>query len=332
MLAGSTAGVARRTAAKFSMAGKSKALEKAASILRPQFYSRFASFMKDSSLAVATKVWHPSAVVHPTAVVDVESFLDEDVVIGPFCHVGKGVALGSGCKLLSHVSIHSNTVVGNQSVIHPFASVGADPQDLKYTHDMHSDSWLVLGQNNIVRENTSINRGTAGGGGTTSSGHSCLFMSLSHVSFSDFLVTASTEMSTRCFLLVDRTRLFAGEQCYYFNRKRAGWTCYCRRRHHNRRPLRSQAAGSHRPGRHGGRQECRAVRRAALHAGCGQPCLLPGPQPGRPAPARQQPRGDARPRRLVPRRLSPRIPRSAPAALDPRACTAGVRRGAGRRG
>jgi acyl-[acyl carrier protein]--UDP-N-acetylglucosamine O-acyltransferase len=83
---------------------------------------------------------------------------------------------------LSHVSIPNNTIVGNQSVIHPFASVGGDPQDLKYKPEMHEHSWLLLGPNNVVREHASINRGTASGGGTTSSGRSCLFMSSTHVS------------------------------------------------------------------------------------------------------------------------------------------------------
>ncbi len=128
-----------------------------------------------------SKLWHHRAQIHPTAVVHPEASLDEDVFIGPFCHVGKDVVLGSGCKLLSHVSISSNTVVGNHGVIHPFASVGGDPQDLKYKPEMHENSWLLMGMNNIVREHASINRGTASGGGTTSSGRACLFMSSTHV-------------------------------------------------------------------------------------------------------------------------------------------------------
>ena len=202
------------------MAGKWKALEKAASILRPHFYARFAEVLKASSHTSGAKLWHPTAVIHPTAVVDDASLLDEDVIVGPFCHVGKGVALGSGCKLLSHVSIHSNTVVGNDTVIHPFASVGADPQDLKYSNEMHSDSWLILGQNNVVREHTSINRGTAGGGGTTSSGRNCLFMSSTHVSFLKYFGSCELPHSWRPLLRLGTILLWGTTSSY---RRGAAW-------------------------------------------------------------------------------------------------------------
>jgi UDP-N-acetylglucosamine acyltransferase len=163
------------------MSGKLRAIEKATSNLRREFLDKLVAVINLGRISADSKLWHPHVQIHPTAVVHPEASLDEDVCIGPFCYVGKDVVLGTGCKLLSHVSISSNTVIGDHSVIHPFASVGGDPQDLKYKPEMHEHSWLLLGPNNIVREHASINRGTAGGGGTTSSGRACLFMSSTHV-------------------------------------------------------------------------------------------------------------------------------------------------------
>ena len=165
-----------------ALSGKASALKKAAEVLNPRVHALLSEVLSRGSKSPISRRWHPTATVHSTAVVSEEALLDEDVFIGPFCHVGKGVVLGSGCRLVSHVSIHSNTIVGSNSILHPFASVGSDPQDLKYKSSMHDESWLVLGQENIVREHVSINRGTLGGGGTTSSGRSCLFMSSTHVS------------------------------------------------------------------------------------------------------------------------------------------------------
>ena len=124
------------------MSGKLRAIKKAASILRAEFVDNLVAVINSGQSSADSKLWHHRAQIHPTAVVHPEASLDEDVFIGPFCHVGKDVVLGSGCKLLSHVSISSNTVVGNHGVIHPFASVGGDPQDLKYKPEMHENSWL----------------------------------------------------------------------------------------------------------------------------------------------------------------------------------------------
>ena len=86
---------------------------------------------------------HAGSSIHPSAIVHPDTCIDDNVVVGPFCVVGKGVVLGFGCRLISHVSIQSNTIVGSETLVHPFASIGGDPQDLKYRGE---ESWLVLGE------------------------------------------------------------------------------------------------------------------------------------------------------------------------------------------
>lgn len=114
----------------------------------------------------------PTARVHPGAV------LAADVRIGPFCVVGAQVRLGEGTRLISHVVIDGDTVIGRQNVFFPFASVGLDPQDLKYAGE---PTRLEIGDGNRVREGVTIHRGTAGGGGVTRIENECLLMAYSHV-------------------------------------------------------------------------------------------------------------------------------------------------------
>src|SRR5215467_10849848 len=116
--------------------------------------------------------------IHPTAIVAPGAMLAEDVVIGPYCIVGANVALDLGVKLLSHVVVDGRTTVGAGTRIFPFASIGLEPQDLKYRGEK---SALVIGRNNRIREYVTINPGTAGGGMVTRVGDNCLLMVGVHV-------------------------------------------------------------------------------------------------------------------------------------------------------
>jgi len=118
------------------------------------------------------------AQVHPTAVVHPEAKLHESVEIGPFCVIGPRVTLGEGTKIHAHVVIDGRTTMGARNRIFSFASVGGAPQDLKYNGE---DTELVLGDDNTAREFTTLNIGTAGGGGKTVIGDRNLFMASSHV-------------------------------------------------------------------------------------------------------------------------------------------------------
>jgi UDP-N-acetylglucosamine acyltransferase len=116
--------------------------------------------------------------IHPTAIVAPGAVLADDVAIGPYCVVGGEVVLSAGVRLMAHVVIDGRTTIGDGTRIFPFASIGLDPQDLKYGGEASS---LVIGRNNRIREYVTINPGTAGGGMVTRIGDDCLLMAGAHV-------------------------------------------------------------------------------------------------------------------------------------------------------
>ena len=116
--------------------------------------------------------------IHPSAVVETGAKIANDVMIGPFSFIGADVVLHSGVKIKSHVVVTGNTEIGHETVVYPFAVIGEIPQDLKFNGERTS---LKIGKNNQIRENVTINVGTAGGGGITLIGNNCLFMTGSHV-------------------------------------------------------------------------------------------------------------------------------------------------------
>ncbi len=116
--------------------------------------------------------------VHPSSIVEDGAVLGEGVSIGPFCHVGNQVRLGDGVELKSHVSVVGDTAIGARTRLFPFASIGHEPQDLKYQGE---DVSLAIGSDCTIREYVTINPGTQGGGGTTQVGDRCTFLAGSHV-------------------------------------------------------------------------------------------------------------------------------------------------------
>jgi len=116
--------------------------------------------------------------IHPTAIVAPGAVLAEDAVIGPYCIVGDGVRLGAGVVLRAHVVADGRTTIGDGTRIFPFASIGLEPQDLKYQGEASS---LVVGRNNTIREYVTMNPGTAGGGMVTRVGDNGLFMVGVHI-------------------------------------------------------------------------------------------------------------------------------------------------------
>ncbi len=73
-----------------------------------------------------------AARIHPLSVVDPAARLGADVVVGPFCTVGPEVTLGDGVELISHVAVSGQTTIGARTKVFPFASLGYQPQDLKF--------------------------------------------------------------------------------------------------------------------------------------------------------------------------------------------------------
>ena len=116
--------------------------------------------------------------IHKSSVIDSKAKISKNVKIGPFCYVGPDVQLDENIELISNVHIEGNTTIGNGTRIFPFASIGTQPQDLKYNNEKNS---IVIGKNNIIREYVTINPGTEGGGFKTTIGNNCLFMISSHI-------------------------------------------------------------------------------------------------------------------------------------------------------
>ena len=116
--------------------------------------------------------------IHQTAIISTKAKISENTDIGPYCVIDNGVSIEEGCELISHVHLSGNTKIGKNNKFFPFSSVGTIPQDLKYSGE---DSKLVIGENNIFRENVTINPGTKSGGMLTKIEDNCLFMVGSHI-------------------------------------------------------------------------------------------------------------------------------------------------------
>jgi UDP-N-acetylglucosamine acyltransferase len=116
--------------------------------------------------------------IHPQAVVSPEAEIGEGTTIGPFAVIGAEVRLGARCQVLPHASLEGPMTAGDENVFHSFVSIGTPPQDLKYKGERTE---LAIGDRNSFREFVTVNRGTAGGGGTTRIGSDSLFMAYAHV-------------------------------------------------------------------------------------------------------------------------------------------------------
>src|SRR5580704_15925888 len=95
--------------------------------------------------------------IHPTAIIEPGAKLAAGVRVGPYCHIGPRVELSAEVELVSHVVVAGRTAIGAGTRIFPFASIGHQPQDLKYQGE---DSALVIGARNLIREHVTMNPGT----------------------------------------------------------------------------------------------------------------------------------------------------------------------------
>ncbi len=116
--------------------------------------------------------------IHATAIIHPEAQLDPTVEVGPYAVIGPKVRIGSSTRVGPHAVLEGDTTIGSRNRIFQFASVGAEPQDLKYAGEATK---LMIGDDNLIREFTTLHIGTAGGGGITRIGHKNLFMAYSHV-------------------------------------------------------------------------------------------------------------------------------------------------------
>jgi UDP-N-acetylglucosamine acyltransferase len=112
------------------------------------------------------------------AIVSPGAELGEGVTVGPFTVIEDGVKIGKGTWIGPHAVIKGPTTIGEGNKIFQFASIGDAPQDLKYKGE---PTRLEIGDRNVFREFTTMNRGTVGGGGVTVIGSDNLFMAFTHV-------------------------------------------------------------------------------------------------------------------------------------------------------
>lgn len=116
--------------------------------------------------------------IHPTASIDASAIVADTAIVGPWSVVGPNVTLGENVELKSHVVVQQDTAIGDYTLVHPFALVGGDPQHLGYKGETVR---LEIGQNNIIREHSTLNRGTPQGTGVTRLGNNCLLMTGAHI-------------------------------------------------------------------------------------------------------------------------------------------------------
>ncbi|MCM8831127.1 MAG: acyl-ACP--UDP-N-acetylglucosamine O-acyltransferase [Candidatus Omnitrophica bacterium] len=115
--------------------------------------------------------------IHPTAIVSPKAYIEENVTIGPFVIIGENVKIGAGTKIDAFAQVLGNTEIGKNCHIFSYAIIGNITQDLKYKGEK---SYLIIGDNNKIREFVTIHPGTEGGSKTIV-GNNNLFMVYSHI-------------------------------------------------------------------------------------------------------------------------------------------------------
>ncbi|CAB1274921.1 acyl-ACP--UDP-N-acetylglucosamine O-acyltransferase [Candidatus Nitrosacidococcus tergens] len=116
--------------------------------------------------------------IDPKAVIDPSAKLHETVTIGPYSVIGEKVRIGAKTWIGPHVVIQGPTSIGEGNKIYQFSSIGDIPQDKKYHGE---ETLLEIGNGNIIREYTTINRGTVQGGGVTRIGNNNWIMAYTHI-------------------------------------------------------------------------------------------------------------------------------------------------------
>jgi UDP-N-acetylglucosamine acyltransferase len=135
-------------------------------------------------------------------VIDPQAAIDSSAVIGPGTVIGPHVKIGPATVIGPYVVIDGHTTIGARNQIFQFASIGAAPQDLKYKGE---PSRLEIGDDNRIREFTTIHRGTDGGGMVTRIGSDVLLMNYVHVAHDchigdHSIIANSTEIAGHCHL------------------------------------------------------------------------------------------------------------------------------------
>jgi UDP-N-acetylglucosamine acyltransferase len=138
--------------------------------------------------------------IHPTAFIDPSAQLADGVSVGAFAVIEAGVIVGAGTSIGHHAVLQTGSVLGRENRVQAHAVIGGEPQDLKYKGQ---PSQIIIGDNNLIREFTTLNRGTEEGGGVTRIGSRNLFMAYVHVAHDcvvgdDCVIANSVALAGHC--------------------------------------------------------------------------------------------------------------------------------------
>ncbi|SPD75095.1 UDP-N-acetylglucosamine acetyltransferase [uncultured Desulfobacterium sp.] len=116
--------------------------------------------------------------IHPTAIVAPGAELGQGVRVGPYSIIGDHVTIGPDTEIVAHVYIEGHTQIGERNTISPFSCIGMPPQDIGYRGE---DTRVVIGNDNIIRENVTIHRATTKEDRQTVVGNNNFIMAYSHI-------------------------------------------------------------------------------------------------------------------------------------------------------
>jgi UDP-N-acetylglucosamine acyltransferase len=159
-----------------------------------------------------------TARVHPTAVVSENAKLGDGVVVGPHAVIEDSVEIGGGCSIGPHAVLHSFVRLGEGNRIHPHAVLGGPPQDLSFEG---IETWLEIGDNNLIRESVTIHRAT-NPDIPTRVGSGCFLMVNAHVAhdcrIGDGVILTNDVNLAGHVEIADRAILSGGVQVHQFVR------------------------------------------------------------------------------------------------------------------
>ena len=148
--------------------------------------------------------------IHKLASIDAKAKIHEEVSVGAYTVIGPEVEIGKGSKIHSHVVIEGPTSIGSDNEIFQFASIGGDPQDKKYKGEK---TYLEIGNENVIREGVTINRGTVQENSLTKIGSKNLIMAYCHVAhdceISDEVVLVNNASLAGC-VKIDKGAILGG--------------------------------------------------------------------------------------------------------------------------
>jgi len=155
--------------------------------------------------------------IHPTAIVPPGAELGKDVTVGPYSILGPNVRIGDGTRIRAHVIVEGHTVIGRGNDLFSGAVLGGVPQDLKYRGE---PTRLRIGDENVFRENVTVNVGTVQGGGETVIGSRNFLMANAHVAHDcrvgDRVILANNVMLAGHVRIEDAAILNGGAGLHHF--------------------------------------------------------------------------------------------------------------------